>query len=135
MCYVLNFKVISVGKTPVSLEEVSETAAQHRLYVSQNGATYRITQGGCSCDYVLAKGQGITVASFLRDVLISPGVKSIEVCWSWGKWNLPVKDIARITLEMFENRNEAGALESECWYRIYDPQKFAAGTERSQSNR
>lgn len=128
MCYFIHLAI-----TPQKRSDDAETTArvaakEHQLKLyGQFPNHLTITDGHCSCHFLVRNGVKAPVAAFLRDLVQAKPVKNIQVGWIFGN-GMPVMPVGavveRLTLAEFISRNEMRALTPEIWYRLYAPEKY-----------
>lgn len=123
MCYFLQLNVSAQGRDEPVRVAVQRLAENAKLVLQGEFPAWQVTDGHCSCDFV-PKGRSVTMERFLADLVQLPEVKFLPLGWSWSEPLPADAPTERLSIQEFHERNAAGLLHQDVWYRLYDPGKY-----------
>lgn len=122
MCYFIHLKVVEDGKA-ANAETFITALSENGLKIEGGYPNFTLMDGMCSCDFVKENAHKISKnEDFFRKILTNKSVKNIWVGWTWGEQQ--PNDLIRMDVSEFFEKNSKAELQSETWYKLYDPKKY-----------
>ncbi len=129
MCFFITLKITPQRKADEAEAALARLASGHGLHLRGVFPVVQVTDGHCSCGFVVEKERAVSIAPFLAQLSGAPEVKSVHVGWAWGG-QMPIEaNVERLSVQEFLTRNAQAGLALNTWYRLHDAARYVFVSE------